>query len=190
MSPRTAAQNEEIREAKRQQIMDAALDLFANEGFHATSIHRIAKKAGISKGLMYNYFESKEELLKAIIEQGCEKLTVAFDPDHDGVLTKDEMLLYINDMLNQVSSSPLYWKLYFSLSMQPAVLHNYFLPILEQWSNIFKMLVNYFERKGVENPFAEAYFFASVMEGVRLTQLFDPNYPVKEIRKMLIQRFL
>ena len=60
MSPRTPQQFEEIREEKMTLIMDIALEHFANEGYHTTTINHIARHAGISKGLMYNYFESKE----------------------------------------------------------------------------------------------------------------------------------
>lgn len=190
MSPRTAIQNTEIREAKRTQIMEAALDLFANKGFHATSIEQIAQKASISKGLMYNYFPSKEELMRCIVVSGYEKLNEAFDPDHDGILTRDELILYINDVLAQINSNPLYWKLYFSLTMQPEVLKEYLMPLADRGQNVFSMLVNYFQRKGAENPMVEAYFFSSVMKGVSMMYLFDPNYPIKEIRKILFQRFL
>ncbi|MDR1542801.1 MAG: TetR/AcrR family transcriptional regulator, partial [Prevotellaceae bacterium] len=64
--PRTQVQYEKIRNEKRQLIKQTALSLFAENGYETTSISEIAKKAGISKGLMYNYFTSKEELLQII----------------------------------------------------------------------------------------------------------------------------
>ena len=67
MSPRTEHQFEQIREARKHDIMVAALELFAAEGFHTTSISKIAARAGISKGLIYNYYSSKEDLIKSII---------------------------------------------------------------------------------------------------------------------------
>ena len=66
MSPRTKEQNEAIREQTRQQIIDAAFLEFANEGYSRTSIATVAKKAKVSKGLIYHYFGSKEEILEAI----------------------------------------------------------------------------------------------------------------------------
>ena len=64
MSPKTSGQFKEIRADKKQLIIDTALNLFANKGYHASSISMIAKEAKISKGLMYNYFDSKEALLR------------------------------------------------------------------------------------------------------------------------------
>ena len=64
--PKTKEQFEEIRNKSKAAIIEAALELFANNGFHNTSITQIAKKAGVSKGLMYNYtWEGFETSLKA-----------------------------------------------------------------------------------------------------------------------------
>jgi len=55
-------------EERRLQILDVALKVFADKGFQGTSIKDIARAAGISQGLMYHYFASKETLLEATIE--------------------------------------------------------------------------------------------------------------------------
>ena len=67
MSPRTAEQNEQIRTESKHKIMEAAFKLIAKNGYEATSTALIAKTAGVSKGLLYNYFTSKEELVKALV---------------------------------------------------------------------------------------------------------------------------
>lgn len=55
------------KEARPQELLDAALDLFVEKGFAATKIEDVAARAGVSKGTVYLYFPSKEELLKAVI---------------------------------------------------------------------------------------------------------------------------
>lgn len=90
MSPRTTEQYDKIRQQRKQQILDVALSLFANDGFHASSISKIAKSANISKGLMYNYFESKDDLLLAIVETGLEEMMSIFEVKLDHVLTDEE----------------------------------------------------------------------------------------------------
>ncbi len=55
-------------EERRLQILDAALEVFAARGFKSASIKDIAEAAGISQGLMYHYFKSKEDLLAATIK--------------------------------------------------------------------------------------------------------------------------
>jgi TetR/AcrR family transcriptional regulator len=60
MSPRTTVQNEIIREERKAQILDAALHVFAEEGYHSASVSKVARRAEISKGLMYNFFIVKK----------------------------------------------------------------------------------------------------------------------------------
>ncbi len=57
------------KEARPQELLDAALALFAEKGFAATRSEEVATLAGVSKGTLYLYYPSKEELLKAVIEQ-------------------------------------------------------------------------------------------------------------------------
>lgn len=187
MSPRTAEQFEEIREEKKHLIMQVALELFANEGFHTTSISQIAKKAGISKGLMYNYFESKKDLLKAIIFHGIDSLTQFFDSNHDGVLTREELLQFISQAIKTIKEHIVYYRLYFSLLVQAPVLKLYEDELWALFEPMMKMLYDYFEREGYEDPQAEVFFFQSLLDGVGMTYVSDPNnYPIDGVEKKII----
>lgn len=55
------------KEARPGEILDAALDCFAERGFAATRLEDVAARAGVTKGTAYLYFESKEELFKAVV---------------------------------------------------------------------------------------------------------------------------
>jgi AcrR family transcriptional regulator len=57
------------KEARPQQLLDAALTLFVEKGFAATRAEEVAQRAGVSKGTLYLYYPSKEELLKAVIRE-------------------------------------------------------------------------------------------------------------------------
>ncbi len=63
------------RSAKREQILDAALEVFSRRGVYATRIADIATEAGIAYGLVYHYFKNKEEILNTIFEQRWAHLT-------------------------------------------------------------------------------------------------------------------
>ncbi len=65
--PRTQEQFNQMKDEARQKIMSAALCLFSHKGLSATSIVDIAKKAGVSSGLLYHYFRSKEELFSELV---------------------------------------------------------------------------------------------------------------------------
>lgn len=61
---------------KRDRILEAAIRVFARNGFHATRVSEVAKAAGVADGTIYLYFKSKEELLVSLFEDRVEKLLV------------------------------------------------------------------------------------------------------------------
>lgn len=65
---RTEARRERRPEDRPQELVAAALDLFVEKGFAATRLDDVAARAGVSKGTLYLYFDSKEALFKAVIE--------------------------------------------------------------------------------------------------------------------------
>jgi AcrR family transcriptional regulator len=66
-SPRPTRQRR--KEARPQELLDAALQLFVERGFAATRMEEVAALAGVSKGTLYLYYASKEDLLKAVIRE-------------------------------------------------------------------------------------------------------------------------
>ncbi len=59
-------------EARRRAILDVARDVFLNQGYAAASMSEIAARVGGSKGTLYNYFRSKEELFAAFMVDACQ----------------------------------------------------------------------------------------------------------------------
>lgn len=67
--PVAAPPRQRRKEARPAELIDAALALFVEKGFGATRIEEVAHRAGVSKGTLYLYFASKEDLLKAVIRE-------------------------------------------------------------------------------------------------------------------------
>jgi AcrR family transcriptional regulator len=63
----SAARYQRRKEDRPQEITEAAFGAFAENGFTATKVEDVARRAGVSKGLLYVYFKTKEELFKAVI---------------------------------------------------------------------------------------------------------------------------
>ena len=119
--PKSQEQIDDIRKQKKQLIMDTALELFAENGYHATSISQISKKAKISKGLTYNYFDSKNKILDEIMNQGFNEIYDNLDLNKDGIFTEDEFKFFISENFRLVRENLHYWNLFFSLLLQPQV---------------------------------------------------------------------
>src|SRR3984957_11428111 len=80
--------------SKRRQIIEGARQVFMAQGFDAASMGEIARVAGVSKGTLYVYFKSKEELFEAVVGRQCRAQAEQIfnldpeDHDVDGVLTR------------------------------------------------------------------------------------------------------
>ncbi|HBE43015.1 MAG TPA: hypothetical protein DDW27_17790 [Bacteroidales bacterium] len=196
MSPKSKQQFEGIREEKKALIMDTALSLFANLGYHATTINNIAKHAGISKGLLYNYFTGKEELLTEIIEKSVFELYKSFDINRDGYLSEDEFEFFVRRMSRILYEKQTFWRLFFQVLMQSEVREQFLNTFLGTESlfkstkeykegsfisNIMKVITDYFVRKKITrgddyDPWLEMNMFILTIKGFAITYVFmDPD---------------
>ena len=60
---------EQLIAARRNQILDAATELFAEQGFNKTTVRKVAQRAGVADGTIYNYFKNKNDLLMGILHR-------------------------------------------------------------------------------------------------------------------------
>jgi AcrR family transcriptional regulator len=94
---------EGIREKKkletRKAIMQAAVQLFSEKGFEKTSIEELARKAGIGKGTIYGYFQTKSDILHAFCEDELESLhnELTSNAAHDIPLLEQMVSLYMSE---------------------------------------------------------------------------------------------
>jgi AcrR family transcriptional regulator len=75
--PRNKEANQKVKDERREQILAAALELFATKGLAATKITDISNKTGMSQGLIYHYYKSKEEVFVWLIGDAMEKMNAA-----------------------------------------------------------------------------------------------------------------
>jgi len=71
--PRKSELNQELRDVRKEQILKAALIVFARRGMVAAKISDIAKEAGLSHGLVYHYFNSKEEIFSLLVKEAMNR---------------------------------------------------------------------------------------------------------------------
>jgi AcrR family transcriptional regulator len=84
---------------KRRQILDAALVLFAERGYHGTAVPLVASAAGVGTGTIYHYFASKEELVNAVFRDAKERLRKTL---FDGLDTTRESHALFLDVWNRL----------------------------------------------------------------------------------------
>ncbi|MFF2888541.1 TetR/AcrR family transcriptional regulator [Paenibacillus sp. NPDC057967] len=102
--PRTKEQYEEMRNATRAKIQSAAMQLFAQQGFGMTNVQEIADKAGISIGLLYRHYKTKDELFHELTEfaaAGLARVAERFQSDESpSVLMKGFVQEIYEDMIS------------------------------------------------------------------------------------------
>ena len=189
--PRTKKQFEDMRKSSKQKILDAAIEIFAKEGYHSSTVSAIAKKAGISQGLMYNYFKSKEKLLNELMIGMMESFLNDFMPiDPKQKFSRKDVVNFINLGVDLVLEDPKYWKLYFSVFLQTDVFAMVMDKIMKMAQPYFDALAAYFKEKGEKDPVAMMRYFSAVMDGIQLHCMIDPKtFPAEKVKKILIKQF-
>ena len=189
--------------------MDVALEHFANEGYFKTTINHIAKHAGISKGLMYNYFESKESLLSEIITRSVSEVYPYFDIDKDGYLSEEEFEFFVKRVAQMLKEKQSFWRLYVQLMMQNEVRELLLKTFVDSGSflnssivnkagifvsEISKTITDYFIRKKEINcpdydPYLEMNMFMITLKGFAITYIYmdkvDDIYYDKTVSRII-----
>lgn len=168
--------NEIIRVERKQQIVDVALELFSKNGFHGVSVSAIAKACGMSKGLMYNYFESKDELLTYILKEYASDIYKELDLNNDGELSREEFEHFVRTIYQMVKNNSKYYKLIFSLSFQEEVVGKLHQLMVDLMPLNYDLLHKYFTSLGRENADAEIMMFSSVIKGFVLQLVMVPDF--------------
>jgi AcrR family transcriptional regulator len=96
------------KEARPQELLDAALELFVEKGFAATRSEEVAARAGVAKGTLYLYYPSKEDLLKAVVRENLSTLIAegaAIAGEFSGS-TQELLVLLIQTWWERVGNTP------------------------------------------------------------------------------------
>ena len=187
--PRNQKANKQLQEASRQKILMAAFELFASRGYATTTVDCIAKKAGVSKGLIYHYFNSKQDILKGIFHWIVRDAEQYMDPSAD--LSPKAFCRWVIDysfdfIINQTKIN----RLIVGLAIQPHVvqqLKEEIDAVREQWTN---RLIAVLKELGYAQPKAEAYFLGALFDGIGIGYMtLGTSYPIDEVKALLLKRY-
>lgn len=158
---------------RQEKILDVALELFAVEGFVATSTSKIAKKAGVSEGLIFKHFKNKKNLLSVLMQRTQDNINELFSPIFNEIDPKEVLLKTINLPFSIKKEHYNYWQLQYKLRWEPDYTNNNkFVPILKKFEDAFSAL-NY------KNPRQEAIMFNHILNSIAIDILldrFEPDY--------------
>jgi AcrR family transcriptional regulator len=179
-----------MREQSRERILAAALEVFAEKGFHNATISDITARAGVSRGLITYYFPGKQDMAEELLGRYLDGLTMLLDvtgtPDErlakmiDGVITAVAGSLPVQRMALSLMTHPSTHRLFAQVEMTK----NDQLTLLEE------TLRALFADRGAADPALEEVMFRSVMEGVIFkATVYRDQYPLERIRTRLYEMY-
>ena len=189
MSPRKKGKNEEIRQESMKKITDAAFELIAKQGYESTSIAQIAKKAGVSKGLLYNYYSGKEDMLEKMILSASDEgeKMIQEKMSDDPAKTLEGIFRFFFSYLKLEQDR---WRMMAELVFKIDKFKFVHDLATEKIKAYLSLLENLLERIGVENPKGEAKILAALFDGIGLQYLvIREDYPLAELETYLINKY-
>ncbi|HRO08688.1 MAG TPA: TetR/AcrR family transcriptional regulator [Saprospiraceae bacterium] len=168
MAPLSKEQFEAQRQASKMKIIVVALELFSKKGFINTSINDIAKTANISKGLMYNYFESKDVLLEECLKMVLEGVVGGIQAATQIKNPEERLEFLIRTSFDMLKENPHIWKMFVSLSLQLDKESASYRILNEYWSQLFKNAVSIFKEMGYEDYEERAFRYGAMMDGLAM----------------------
>ncbi|MEZ4885954.1 MAG: TetR/AcrR family transcriptional regulator [Chitinophagales bacterium] len=173
--------------ATRKRIMQTALRLFAVNGYERTTTRKIAEDAKMSVSLLYNYFDSKDELLKAIFLEGFGVIKAMFKKDRYRDLTLE---VFLQNTFRLIRRHPDFWRLFYSLRMSAVVQE-----LLEEEVDEMVVFVHYhfqslLKTTKVEATSTEAHILFATVDGLINHYIFQgEQYPIVKVIRRLVEKY-
>lgn len=172
-----------IMTEKQEKILQSALELFAKEGYHATSTSKVAKHAGVSEGLIFRHYTNKEGLLQAILEEGERRIKALFI---DIVMENDpsEVIRKTIEMTAKIDKSDYdFWKLQFKLKWELEVSGD------EKMKPLKMALTNAFSKLNYDEPEMEASLILLFIDGLGSAVLKGSSIDSEAMISFLLKKY-
>ncbi len=175
---------------QKDQIMEAALRLFAEKGYGNTSIAAIAREAGVAQGLMYNYFDSKEDLLRGLLEKGFQGVQESMSAYNEPHPPQKAIAMHITATFAHVAGNKDFWRLFHAIKLQDQVQAYINTEYAEAKTFILKTLATNFKKLGYKSPNEESKLFFAMIDGLVVNHLMDPkSFSLNSIKKLILKKY-
>jgi AcrR family transcriptional regulator len=191
--PRTPVENDRIRRATREHILQTALSLFCDQGYYATSIEEIAKQAQISKGLLYHYFKSKADVLAALVDMRINDVLTVMNAAKAQPTPVEQIQHIAEGALADVQKQPDVFRFYLNLFSQPKldpIVAQSTQKLMDEQSRQFEVQTQMFAKLGLENPRQRSLYFSATLQGIMLMfSTYPQNFPLDAMKAQVIAEF-
>ncbi len=166
-------------------ILQTALELMSAKGFDSVSMRDIGRSANISPGLIYNYFESKDDLLRSIFLQGKQEIIQSFQFEKNEIPII-EFENYLNQTFGLIKQNTRFWKLFHSIRNQEQLMSIVSKETEELTQVIFTNLDGLLSRLNLSGKLSVLTLFA-MLDGAIAHYLLLPNYPIDQVKYEILE---
>lgn len=193
---RRQADAKRMREEARARILRGAVDAFKEKGIHGASMELIARRAGVSKGLAYHYFASKNDLIAWAIDDWMRRLLEMWE----GTALIADPLSALEHVLDRfcdsLASDPALYRLYLTIFMQLDYLRavraqaSRSPELRDKVERIARLGRATFRQLGAADPNAEVRFFRLLTSGVAAEFIMDAgDFPLHPFKQRIIRYY-
>jgi len=192
--PRTQEENERVRRLAKEKIRAAAIDVFVKKGFHSASIEDVAKSAGISKGLLYNYFKGKTDLLAELVQTRIGEIVDVMESALQLPEPRDQLHYIAEHSLQNVREQPDAYRFYLHLQTHPAedrVVSYYSQLLKDEMIRQSYVQVEIFRKLNAAEPELESLSFSTALHGIMLMySSFPGGIPLDALKRELVVSYI
>lgn len=200
MNSNQLSRREREKLRQRQEMLSAALDLFAEKGYHNVSMHEIAEKAEFAIGTLYTVFQNKEDLYKALVLEECdtfeEALVAAIETPEDEI---DKLRNYVRTKGDKFRSNLPFVRLFLAESkgasfnlragLDEALQKRYY-AFMERLASVFESGIRNRRIREIAPPYRLAIALDSVLDAFLLLWLQAPErHPYPEDPEAILDIF-
>jgi AcrR family transcriptional regulator len=180
-----------MKAKSRSAIISAAVELFAKKGFSATTTDEIARKAKVSKGLIFSHFATKQDILLAIYDEELERLLPKADEKDNARPAKERFISLVNSWLSLLKDEPSLVRLSLQMNLD------------EGWRKLLKRkgkqyIELYLDRMrdllvqlGSKKPDLDSYLLGVLFDGITANYFVAPElFPIDAIKDHFIETLL
>ncbi|WP_257214449.1 TetR/AcrR family transcriptional regulator [Vibrio coralliilyticus] len=176
---------------KREQIIEVATELFAENGFEKTPISTICERAEVSKGLVFHHFKNKNELLREVFVQITNIIEDTDQNDESHAKSEDRLEAMINAIFDGMTV-PEHRKIYqfnFSVMVHPSTREIVADLIDKRYQGLRQSTEDVFRSLSYPNPELVTKMFVAEIDGIAMNYLLNDDFPIEGVRKEFMKKY-
>lgn len=177
-------------ETKKDHILAIASKLFATQGFENTSVAQLCKEAEVSKGLVYHYFKTKNDILRELFSATTEQMIAISNSKNHSKDPYANIKSIIEQVFNQLKNDKVFFQFNLNMMLQPstkAILNDL---IKVRSSHLLASVKQLFKMIDPTHYEAKSYLFIAELDGIALDYLcIFEAYPLQQVKEQLLKKY-